>query len=187
MSPRVLLAAALAAVAGLSAALGAWVVAKPEGALAGLSPFAYAHDARAAQHMKAALSSEDLDNAEREARLALAQSPASAVTWVRLAYIDTWRRRAVTPQAIQDLARSYEVSPLGPDVTPARAKYALEAWSALPPAMQTQAMADLEQLWRRNPDEAVGLVKGVIDPRGRLVGGMALAEFDAKRALESKP
>lgn len=185
-SPRVGLAAALAVVTGVCAALGARVIAAPQGRLAGLSPIAYAHDARAAQHMRAALSGEDLDDAEREARKALAQSPAMAVTWVRLAYIDTWRRRAVTPEAIEDLSRSYEVSPLGPDVSEARIKFVLEAWTGMTPALRDQAMLDLESLWRRRPEDANRLVKGIVDPHGRLVGGMALAEFDAKRALGSK-
>lgn len=187
VSPRVGLAAALAGATALCAVLGAWVVAAPQGALAGASPFAYAHDARAALHMKAALSGEDLDDAEREARAALALSPALAVTWVRLAYIETWRHRRITPEAVQDLSRSYQVSPLGPDVSPARIKFVLEAWPVLPPELREQAFADFEALWRRRRAEATQLAEGIVDPQGRLVAGMALAEFEAKAALNSKP
>lgn len=187
VAPRVAMAATLAGATAVCAALGAWVVASPQSSLAGASPFAYAHDARAALHMKAALSGEDLDDAEHEARAALAQSPALAVTWVRLAYIETWRHRRVTPAAAQDLSRSYQVSPLGPDVSPARTKFALEAWPVLSPELREQAIADFEAWWRRRPEDATRLAQGIVDPQGRLVAGMALAEFDAKAALRSRP
>ncbi|MFN3523125.1 MAG: hypothetical protein ACK4YQ_12825 [Phenylobacterium sp.] len=183
VQPRVALAAALAAATALAAGLGAWAVARPLGGLAAVSPLAGVHDARAAAHMKAILGSEDLDEAEREARMTLAQSPAQASAWVRLAYVETWRHRRVTPEALRNISRSYKVSPLGPDVSRARVKFALEAWPELPRALQDQALVELETMRWRKPEEAGRLVQGIVDLQGRLVGGMALADADAKAAL----
>ena len=180
---RLVLAGGLAAVTLVAGGLSAWIVADPAGPLGAAAPFTYAHDARAAHHMKAALGEEDFRAAEREIRLTLAQSPALATAWVRLAYVDTWRSRGLTPLAVSSLARSYEVSPLGPDVSTARVKLVLEAWSVLPPEIRAQGLTELEAMRWRRPEEAMALVQGITDAQARLAGGMTLADADAKAAL----
>lgn len=162
-----------------------YALSAPQGAFATMAPLSPVHEARAVQALSGARGPAGLDQAEAETRAALAASPALASAWVRLAYIDAVRHGALTATGRQALERSYEISPLGPDVSQSRLRIVFGLWPTMPEAIRDQAFVELTALRRRDWHGAHALVREIRDPAGRLAAGMQLASLDARPVRQS--
>lgn len=113
-----------------------------------------------------------------ETRAALASSPALASGWLRLAYLEVLEHGALTPAAREALDRSYEIAPLGPDVSEPRLRLVFGMWSAMPEEIRSQALAELSAAKFRDKPATYALAQDVRDPAGRLAIGMGLAAIE---------
>lgn len=108
-----------------------------------------------------------------ESRAALDASPAAASAWLRLAWLDSQGSAGLTPRARDAIERSYAVAPLGPDVSPWRLAFLLDRWRDLPPALRSQALAEMRAMQGRQPEAFHIIATSVHDPAGRLAAAMA--------------
>lgn len=140
-------------------------------------PMAPAFERQAAQALARAPPA--LDLAETASLNTLTQSPASASAWVRLGYIESARSGRLTPLAIQRLERSYQVSPLGPDVSYVRLTLLFDHWPQCPDGLRRAALAELKALHGRNAHLAWALTGQVRTPAGKLALRLSLTELEA--------
>ena len=110
-------------------------------------------------------------------RQELALSPARPAAWARLAYADALEQQRLTPEAAQNLLRSYEVAPLDADLILWRTAFVYRNFDDAPPALRAAAhdevvaFADLNHLhWT-----AINRLQRLIDnPSGRFALMLAL-------------
>lgn len=122
-----------------------------------------------------ALPHPDLDAAESRTWSALSQAPATASAWARLAYIDHVRGGRLSNEGLDYLDRTYEVAPLGPDITPWRVRFAYENWALLTPSLRRKAMEELRTYARYRGQLAHDLVVEIQSPPGRLAAAMMVS------------
>ncbi len=156
------------AVVGLSIAvpvtLGLALPQSDVGSAVGLAPI---HEARAnALAATAATDGNDRAEAVAETRRSLAQAPANATAWLRLAYLHSLGPSGLTTEGDRALAASYAVAPYGPDATPWRLAFALNHWPELSNETRQAALEELRvsttaQVRRQ-------LLETVSNPAGRL-------------------
>jgi len=104
--------------------------------------------------------------ADRESQAALAQAPTAANAWLRRAYVRQLATRTLDEQALDDLDKSYQAAPLGPDVTRWRLRFIFEHWPELTPALRTRAVNEMRNFARYHsggPD----IVRAIHNPAGR--------------------
>lgn len=133
-------------------------------------PLADTHLARSGRLLAGTPTPERLAAAEREARAALALSPARTEAWLHLAYAARLRAGGWSPEAAAALAASYRVGPLDPDVGLWRLRFALEHWDRLTPELRRAALAELDALWSRHPQRKPlkAMAGELTNPAGRL-------------------
>jgi hypothetical protein len=176
-------AVVLAGAGGLASVAGLWAVLSPEGWSASVLPLSPPHEALANAKLNPDLGAVDLDAAERATRRVLSRSPGLATAWVRLAYIETWRHGRLTPKALEHLETSYEIAPLGPDVSRARTALIFESWAAASPPIRAQALREVAAIRGRDREAAQKLADDIRNPEGRLAIGMAIATLQSEDAL----
>lgn len=181
----VLLTSLFSATTAVLAIAGVWAFADPAGPAARFAPLSPPLAALANDHLSPGGRPVDLDAAERETRIQLALSPATASAWLRLAYIDYWRHGRLTAEGFADLARSYEIAPLGPDVSRARLTLGFELWGSMPPAVREQLLREVAALRERDREGAIAFAGRIGNPEGRLAIGMAIAVLDSEDELKA--
>lgn len=128
--------------------------------------------------------SEDLRQAERLTEKLLAQRPGDASAWLRLAYIERARRTSLSMHAQALIMRSYELEPLGPELTRWRLSFLFENWNALSPSLRARAMAELSAVFPRHGWALRNLPASIQDPQGRMVAFMAFSRLRAEVNLD---
>lgn len=156
----------------------------PQTGLAGQVDVAPIHEARAdALAGLAATSEQDRAKAVMETRRSLAQAPANATAWLRLAYLDSLGDAGLTAEGDRAVAASYAVAPYGPDATPWRLAFTLNHWPELSSGTRASAIEEIgistTSASRRH------LMNQVSDPSGRLA--LVLVSQNIDRALASDP
>lgn len=167
-------AGALAALTGLTL----YVLLVPASSLAGLSPLSPPHEARAMMALGRVRDVKGLADVTAETRAALDSSPALASGWLRLAYLDILKHGRLTPLGLAMLQRSYEIAPLGPDVSEPRLRLVFGMWPQMPESIRVQALEELKGEKYRDREAAYAIAADVRDPAGRLAIGMGLAAIE---------
>ena len=129
-----------------------------------------------------------LSTAQQFAKLELAQNPASAAGWLRLAHIE-WVRRGAMGEGVSTLIdRSFLVGPLDPDVFEWRTRFALEHWDRVNTAVRDDVLAALRASWSVWPQKAwlEKLGPTITNPSGRLALALAIADLKAREAAAQR-
>jgi hypothetical protein len=108
-------------------------------------------------------------------------APATAAAWLRIAYAETLPGGRLGAEGLHALARSYEVAPLGPEVTAWRIVFAFEHWSQLSPALRARAVEELRVYIDGRPDRARRI--RIIHPTGRLAAALTIASIQSKEKV----
>jgi hypothetical protein len=114
----------------------------------------------------------------------LAQNPASAAGWLRLAHAEALRTGKVGEGVSGLIERSFLVGPLDPDVFEWRSRYALENWDRVSAAVRDDVLASVRASWIVWPQK-VWLEKtpsSLANPAGRLALSLAIADLKARDA-----
>lgn len=114
----------------------------------------------------------DSSLSETETTKVIALAPATATAWLRLAYIDAQRPEGLNSEGLAALEQSYEVAPLGPDVSSWRLRFMFENWGQLTPGLRSHALDEMTVHVRGRPDRARRMV--ITDPAGRLAAAFAI-------------
>ena len=130
---------------------------------------------------------EDLEQASRLTERYIAQRPTDASAWLRLAYIDRMRRSPLSERAQAHVLRSYELEPLGPELTRWRLVFLFENWDSLSPSLQGKAMNELAAVFPRHGWALRELPSTIRDPRGRMVAFMAFSRLRTETDLTGAP
>ena len=88
-------------------------------------------------------------DALRWANLAVAEGPHRASAWLSLAYAQARLDETVSPPALADLRRSYQIAPLDPQASEGRLIFALGVWDQLTPDIRDDATREIDALWLR--------------------------------------
>lgn len=126
---------------------------------------------------------EDLQQAARLTDQLIARRPTDASARLRLAYIDRARHASLSMRAQADVLRSYELEPLGPELTRWRLTFLFENWGALSPSLRDKAMTELGAVFPRHGWALRDLPSTIQNPRGRMVAFMAFSRFRAETNL----
>lgn len=172
------LVSGFAASAALLSGLTLYVLLAPTSGLAAAAPLSPPHEARAMRALGQVRDVTGLAEVAAETRLMLDSSPALAGGWLRLAYLEVLEHGRLTPAALAALKRSYEVAPLGPDVSDPRLRLVFGMWSQMPEDIRDQALDELKAAKYRDKPAAYALVGTIGDPAGRLAIGMGLAAIE---------
>jgi len=106
----------------------------------------------------------DLDAVENLSISALADSPARAETFARLAYVDVLRHSALTADGAEALNNSYLAAPFAPETLRRwRLEFTLGLWSQIDPSLRSAALSEAnvaarvwsERLWMVDMSERV--------------------------------
>lgn len=128
-------------------------------------------------------SPDDLGQATRLTERLIAQRPTDASASLRLAYIDRVQHAPLSARAQAQVLRSYELEPLGPEMTRWRLTFLFENWDALSPSLRTKAMNELAAVFPRHGWALRDLPSTVQNPRGRMVAFMAFSRFRTEADL----
>ena len=180
--------APILALATLSGAIGlaslTALIALNTGAAAGLGPFTLGstdgYEKQAHALLLGTPTPADLDRAEALARKTLAISPYANTARLRLAYVDSLRHGAMTPEGVRLFVQSYELLPTDQNVAAWRIRFGLEHWAQLTPqaraVVQNEAMAFARA---RSANPPVRQILGSIrNPNGRLAAALWLRTLD---------
>lgn len=129
------------------------------------------------------LASEDLQRATSLTDDYIAQRPSDASAWLRLAYIDRTRHSPLSERAQAHVLRSYELEPLGPELTQWRLSFLFENWDALSPALQGKAMNELAAVFPRHGWALRDLPSTIRNPRGRMIAFIAFSRLRTETDL----
>ena len=141
-------------------------------------------EAAAVERLQAPLpAGEDLGQATRLTEASIAQRPSDASAWLRLAYIDRARRSPLSERAQAQVLRSYELEPLGPELTRWRLSFLFENWDALSPSLQGKAMNELAAVFPRHGWALRDLPSTIRNPRGRMIAFMAFSRLRTEADL----
>jgi O-antigen ligase len=168
-SPTILLAAGAAMLASISALAGVELDNSAMHASLPL-PLSGAYGARADQ-LDSGLSTSpsNITLGQQLTHNELALSPASAIGWLRLAYLAD-RRGKPQPEISLLLDRSYTVAPLDPEIFEVRTRFAFETWPKLNADAKADVLENVRTGWRvwRQRDQLNALMPQIRNPTGRL-------------------
>jgi hypothetical protein len=119
-----------------------------------------------------------IEEARSRSQAILRSRPADAAALGRLAALEAASTAGLSQAALNYLVRSYEVAPLGPDVSPWRMQFAFDHWSELPPELRQKVMIELGALFPRHGWALRDMPNRISDPSGRLAAALA---FDSHR------
>jgi hypothetical protein len=131
-------------------------------------------------------SQNDLHQAEQLTERLIARRPADASAWLRLAYIDRAQHTPLSAHAQTQVLRSYELEPLGPELTRWRLAFLFENWDALTPTLRDKAINELAAVFPRHGWALRDLPSTIQNPRGRMVAFMVFSRFRTEADLTGK-
>ena len=129
---------------------------------------------------------EDFRHAAHLTEQLIAQRPAAASPWLRLAYIERVQNGRLSTRAQALVLRSYALEPLGPELTRWRLTFLFENWDALSPLLRHKAMNELAAVFPRHGWALRDLPSTIQNPRGRMMAFMAFSRLRTETDLTGK-
>lgn len=129
---------------------------------------------------------DDLRQAARLTEQLITERPTGASSWLRLAYIDREQNGHLSARAQAQVLRSYDLEPLGPELTRWRLTFLFENWDALSPSLRDKAINELAAVFPRHGWALRDLPSTIQDPRGRMMAFMIFSRFRTEADLTGK-
>ncbi|MGH7021045.1 MAG: hypothetical protein ACREEY_14250 [Brevundimonas sp.] len=126
----------------------------------------------------------DIRQSARLTEQLIARRPTDAAAWLRLAYIDRLQHARLSAQAQDEVLRSYELEPLGPELTRWRQTFLFNNWPALSPELRERSLSELSAVFPRHGWALRDIPDAVDDPQGRMAAFMAFSRLRAEANID---
>lgn len=136
---------------------------------------------------RAPVSQEDQARSRELTLASLSRRPLDGAALLRLAYLSTLVNGRLDQDGNLALERSYDVEPLGSEITFWRLAFVLDHWSSASPTVRAAAYAEFEAVYPRRSWDLDALARTARDPQGRMVAGIASRRLRRMRDSAASP
>lgn len=112
--------------------------------------------------------------------------PADPTPWLTMAWIQASTSTTLTPSANAALLRSYQLAPLGPEVTLWRLAFIFDHWSSASPAVRASALRELRVVYPQKGWDIEALARTAVDPTGRMIATLASKRLRTIERLDTQ-